>query len=76
MTVVDSLRQMTPLENFEGGNQSQREHLNKMVAALNAMMGAANQEAQKIPETMRITVVANGTPIDVIFYAYLPVIPA
>jgi hypothetical protein len=70
---IDDLAKMQKLESFAGGNNKQRDHLNKLVDAINGMITSAQREAKKTPELMTITTVANGAAVDVIYRAYVPV---
>ena len=46
MTLVEVIRQLEELKEFQGGMKSQREHLNKIIAFLNALKQGADQAAE------------------------------
>lgn len=81
MSFRSDIQKIPKLDRFVGGVKSDREKRNKLVDAINAMIDAANQNTDfagggaaggGVPQTLLISIIANGTATDVIFDAYIP----
>lgn len=74
MSLQSDIAAIQPVKPFTGGVRSVRDHQNEEVDAINAIIDAAknNPDAAGAPgQTLVMTILANGTPVDVVFTAYV-----
>ncbi len=75
MSLQSDIAAIPKLDDYKGGIASVRTHQNKEVAAINAIIDAANNNpaggAGAGDQTLVMTILANGTPLDVVFTAYV-----
>jgi hypothetical protein len=73
VSFISDIQKLQKVPPFEGGNERQRNKLNKVVDNQSAIIDAANRNADQkgAGATLLITVVANGGPTDVNFTAQI-----
>jgi hypothetical protein len=64
---IAELQKIKPVDKFNGGVASQRDKLNKMADALNAITDTARRcvDPKNVPDSQRVVIIINGqeTPV-------------
>lgn len=69
---IEDVQKLPKLDEFQGGNVRQRQHLNTIILAWNSMVDAANRDDTTADEQkLDFTVVANGSAVDVVLFGYV-----